>query len=116
MVAKTQTHENIAQDDPLKSVADAMKDAVSQASEDAQRASDRIREVGPDVMRSASRFAYTGSYMLSYGLVYATVFVAKSLPQDNPVVEGFIDGGRAAIDAVNEAKGYRPESVQGAPA
>jgi hypothetical protein len=44
------------------------------------------------------------------------VFVAKSLPQDNPVVEGFIDGGRAAIDAVNEAKGYRSESVQGAPA
>jgi hypothetical protein len=42
--------------------------------------------------------------MLSYGVVYATVFVAKSIPQENPIVEGLIDGGRAAIEALNEAK------------
>jgi hypothetical protein len=43
--------------------------------------------------------------MMSYGVVYASVFVAKSIPQDNPIVEGFIDGGRAAVEALNEAKG-----------
>ncbi len=97
------------QADPLKSVADAMKDAVNQATEDASRARERISQMGPDITHSASRFAYTASYMISYGVVYATVFAAKSIPQDNPIVEGFIDGGRAAIDAVNEAKGIHPE-------
>jgi hypothetical protein len=42
--------------------------------------------------------------MLSYGIVYMTVFVAKSIPQNNPIVEGFVDGGRAALDALNEAR------------
>lgn len=94
--------------DPFESVADAMRDAVHSATEDATRAREKLRQAGPDVMRSASRLTYTSCYMLSYGVVYATVFLAKSIPQDNPVVEGFIDGGRAAIDAVNEAKGIAP--------
>lgn len=54
--------------------------------------------------------------MISYGIVYATVFVAKSIPQENPIVEGFIDGGRAAVDAVNEAKGIQSASSKGMPA
>ena len=41
---------------------------------------------------------YTGSYALAYGVVYAAVFIAQSLPQDNPVMHGFHDGGRAAMD------------------
>ena len=41
--------------------------------------------------------------MVSYSIVYA-VFVAKSVPQENQVVEGFIDGGQAAFDAANKAK------------
>ena len=106
MAAETST---IEQADPLKSVADAMMDAVNQVTEDASRAKERISQMGPDIAHSASRFAYTTSYMISYGLVYATVFVAKSIPQENPIVEGFIDGGRAAIDAVNEAKGIKPD-------
>lgn len=94
--------------DPFESVADAMRDAVHSATEDATRAREKLRQAGPDVMRSASRFTYTSCYMVSYGVVYATVFLAKTIPQDNPVVEGFIDGARAAIDAVNEAKGITP--------
>ena len=54
--------------------------------------------------------------MISYGIVYAAVFVAKSVPQENPVVEGFIDGGRAALDAVNEAKGIKPDGGNSMPA
>jgi hypothetical protein len=85
-----------------------MKDAVNQATEDATRTKEKLSQMGPDIANSASRFAYTTSYMISYGVVYATVFAAKSLPQDNPIVEGFVDGGRAAVDAVNEAKGIKP--------
>jgi hypothetical protein len=81
-----------------------LRDAAGQASEDAAKAKEKIRNAGADAATSVSRFAYTSSYMISYGIVYATVFVAKSIPQDNPVVEGFIDGGRAAMDALNEAR------------
>jgi hypothetical protein len=44
---------------------------------------------------------YSGSYALAYGIVYATVFVAQSLPQENPVMHGFRDGGGAAMDELN---------------
>lgn len=96
--------------DPFESVADAMRDAVNAATEDAARAKEKLRNVSGDVTRSASRFTYTSCYMISYGVVYATVFLAKSIPHDNPVVEGFVDGARAAIDAVNEAKGIAAAS------
>ena len=51
-------------------------------------------------MQGLSRLAYSGSYWLSYGVVYAAVFVAHSLPQDNPVMHGLRDGASAAIDAL----------------
>lgn len=73
------------------------------------------RQVGTQALHSLSRFTYTTCYMISYGIVYATVFLAKSLPQNNPIVEGFIDGGRAAIDAVNERKGITVAPVVEAP-
>jgi hypothetical protein len=44
---------------------------------------------------------YTGSYILAYGVVYAAVFIAQSLPQENPVMHGFRDGGRAAMDELS---------------
>lgn len=94
----------VSEPDPLRSISDAMRDAIGTASEDAARAREWLCEAGAGVTHSVSRFAYTSSYMVSYGIVYATVFVAKSIPKDNPIVEGFIDGGRAAMEALNEAK------------
>jgi len=51
-----------------------------------------------DMLQTVSQMIYTGSYALGYGVVYAAVFVARSLPQDNPVMHGFRDGGAAAMD------------------
>lgn len=113
MTTETSSQEPV--DPVLKTAADAFRDAAKQAGDDAAKMKERIRQVGPDVAHSASRFAYTTSYMISYGLVYATVFIAKSLP-DNPIVDGFVDGGRAAIDAVNEAKGISPADAHSMPA
>lgn len=90
--------------DPLSSLSQAMRDAAASAAADAAQAREKIGEIGSGMTHSASRFAYTSSYMVAYGLVYATVFVARAIPQNNPVVEGFVDGGRAALDALNEAK------------
>lgn len=61
------------------------------------------RKEGQSVL-SFSRLTYTTCYMISYGVVYAAVFVTKSLPQQNPIMQGFIEGGRAAVQAVNEHK------------
>ena len=58
----------------------------------------RRSEAGYSTLQTMSRMIYTGSYALAYGVVYATVFIAQSLPQENPVMNGFRDGGQAAMD------------------
>jgi hypothetical protein len=58
-------------------------------------------EGGSDTLQTISRMIYSGSYALAYGIVYATVFVAQSLPQENPVMHGFRDGGGAAMDELS---------------
>ncbi len=63
-------------------------------------AEDHGNELVPGAMQGMSHLAYSGSYWLSYGVVYAAVFVAHSLPQDNPVMHGLRDGAGAAIDAL----------------
>jgi hypothetical protein len=41
---------------------------------------------------------YNGSYALAYGVVYPIVFIAQSLPQENPMMHGFRDGSQAVMD------------------
>jgi hypothetical protein len=35
-------------------------------------------------------------------VVYAAVFIAQSLPQENPIMQGFRDGGREAADQLDD--------------
>ena len=60
-------------------------------------------EAGSDMLETISGMLYSGSYALAYGVVYAAVSVAQSLPQANPVMQGFRDGGQAAIDELCES-------------
>jgi hypothetical protein len=60
-------------------------------------------EAASDAMQTMSRMIYSGSYALAYGIVYAAVFVAQLLPQDNPVMHGFHDGGKAAMDELGRS-------------
>ena len=85
----------------MHSVAAAMRDAASTASEHAAQVKQTAGEVGSSALHSLSRMTYTGSYILAYGVVYAAVFIAQSLPQENPIMHGFRDGGRAAMDELN---------------
>jgi len=89
------------EEDPLRAVAAAMRDAAATASEHAAKVKESAGEAGATALESISRMAYTGSYVLAYGIVYAAVFVAQSLPQENPVMQGFRDGGRAARDELD---------------
>ena len=89
------------EEDPLRAVAAAMRDAAATASEHAAKVKESANEAGATALESISRMAYTGSYVLAYGIVYAAVFVAQSLPQENPVMKGLRDGGRAARDGLD---------------
>ena len=77
-----------------------VRDGEAEASEHALKVKQTISEAGPLALRGLSRVAYSSSYWVAYGVVYAVVFVVRSLPQENPPMHGFRDGGRAAMDAL----------------
>ena len=91
--AQPTTGEEVA----MQAVAAAMRDAATTASEHAAKVKESASEAGSTALESMSRMVYNASYVLAYGVVYATVFVARSLPQENPIMRGFRDGGRAAV-------------------
>jgi hypothetical protein len=91
-------------DDPLKSVADALETAVQAAKDGAEDAKASVEKALPAVSRFLSRFVYATCYTVSYGVVFPTVLIAKSIPTDNAVVNGFVDGARAASDMVDQLK------------
>ena len=85
----------------MRSIADAMRDAAASTSEHAAQVKQAASEGGPKALETISQMFYTGSYVLAYGVVYATIFVAQSLPQENPIIRGFRDGGKAAGDELD---------------
>jgi hypothetical protein len=96
--AQTATGEEAA----MQAVAAAMRDAAATASQHAAKVKESTSGAGASALDSISRMVYTGSYVLAYGAVYATVFVARSLPQENPVMRGFRDGGGAAMEELED--------------
>ena len=86
----------------MHAIAAAMRDAAATASDHTASERQTANNAGPAALEAISRMAYTGSYVLAYGIVYAAVFVAQSLPQENAVMRGLRDGGRAAIDEAVE--------------
>ena len=87
--------------------------ATTSRATSAREAAARSRPVAPmeeaatgvesSMLHCMSRMIYNGSYALAYGVVYPIVFIAQSLPQDNPVIHGFRDGARAAMDELNRS-------------
>ena len=93
--------------DPLKTIAHALDTAVKAAkvgTADAKKAAD---QAFPAASRFLTRFVYTTSYTFSYGVVFPTIMIAKSIPANNAVVHGFVDGARAASEMVDQWK-HRP--------
>jgi hypothetical protein len=82
----------------------ASKDVAGQGPEHAApKGEEAAAEAGSDMLQTASRMIYSGSYALAYGVVYAAVFVVQMMPQDNPVMHGFRDGGKAAMDELSQS-------------
>ena len=101
--------------DPLKSVADALETAVAAAREGAADARATVDKALPAASRFLSRFVYTTCYTFSYGVVFPTVLIAKSIPTNNAVVNGFVDGARAASDMVDQMKSRQLMAPAGEP-
>src|SRR5271169_5326614 len=80
-----------------KSAPAASKDVAGKPPEHVASGGEVAAEPGSDMLQTASRMIYSGSYALAYGVVYAAVFVVQMMPQDNPVMHGFHDGGKAAM-------------------
>ena len=101
--------ETTAQDpsaaDPLSAVADAMQQAASSVQEGATAARDAAEKALPSIGMFANRFLYTSCYAVSYGVVFPMALVALSVPQNNPLVHGMIDGSRVARNKVDEILG-----------
>jgi hypothetical protein len=95
-VIGTAANGGVADDQTMRSVADAVRDASKTATEHATAVQNAI--VGTGLIQTVSRISYTGAYAISFGIVYTAVFVTQWLPQDNPVMDGFSDGARAAMD------------------
>jgi hypothetical protein len=85
-------------DQVMDSVANAVRDASRSAVQHAGAVKTAVHDTG--IIQSVGRISYTGAYALAFGVVYVAVFVTQFLPQDNPVMDGFSDGARAAVDAV----------------
>ncbi len=97
-VIETTVGSGTVDDQAMRSVADAVRDASKTATDHAAAVKDAI--VGTDLMRTVSRITYTGAYAISFGIVFTAVFITQWLPQENPVMDGFSDGARAARDSL----------------
>jgi hypothetical protein len=86
--------------DPLRSAADAMTLALQAAKDGAADAQQRVDEMMPAIGGFLSRLTYTTCYAVSYGVVFPTLLVARAVPKDNAIVNGLVDGARAARDSL----------------
>jgi hypothetical protein len=91
-----------AREPATRSTPAASKDVAGKAPEHAAP-SEAAAEAESDMLQTASRMIYSGSYALAYGVVYAVVFAVQMMPQDNPVMHGFHDGGKAAMDELSQS-------------
>lgn len=87
--------------DPLRSAADAMALALQAAKDGAADAQERVTEMMPAIGGFLSRLTYTTCYAVSYGVVFPSLMIARAVPKENAIVNGLVDGARAARDAIH---------------
>jgi hypothetical protein len=98
--------------DPLRTAADAMSLALQAAKDGAADAQVRVSEMMPAIGEFLSRLTYTTCYAVSYGVVFPSLIVARAVPKDNAIVNGLVDGARAAREALGSR---RQETVSDVP-
>ena len=61
----------------------------------------KVEEAWPKVTETLNKGLYKLAYGLAFGVTFPVVLVAKSIPQNNCVVWGLVDGANSARAAVN---------------
>jgi hypothetical protein len=90
--------------DPLASATNAI-DIVSQAARDgAADARAAAIRTWDTTSRIVTKAIYKTSYSVSYGVVFPIVFIAHSIPRENQLVQGLIDGANDAINKVEQIR------------
>jgi hypothetical protein len=54
--------------------------------------------------RFLGNVTYSTCYGLSFGVVFPALLVVRAIPKENAFVYGMVDGGRAAIDTLNDMR------------
>eukprot|EP00475_Leptophrys_vorax_P023619 TRINITY_DN32355_c0_g1_i1.p1 TRINITY_DN32355_c0_g1~~TRINITY_DN32355_c0_g1_i1.p1 ORF type:complete len:104 (+),score=5.22 TRINITY_DN32355_c0_g1_i1:212-523(+) len=82
----------------VKSFMSTTRDAVQDGIADARAT---VEEAWPKVAETINKGVYKLAYGVAFGLAFPVVLVAKSVPQNNCVVWGLVDGARSAKSAVD---------------
>jgi hypothetical protein len=81
-----------------------MEKAVEKVKEGAADAREAAARALPEANNLLTKLAYNTCYAVSYGVVFPSVLIARSVPQNNALVHGLVDGAHAAMDMVDEMK------------
>ena len=55
-----------------------------------------VEETWPKITDAVGKGMYNSAYGLAFGVTFPILLLAKSIPQNNCIVWGFVDGARAA--------------------
>jgi hypothetical protein len=88
----------------LNSLANALDAAVQAAKGGMEDARATVSGALPAITSSLSGLTYKTCYAISYGIVFPTILVVRTIPKENAVFHGLIDGARAATDVINEMR------------
>jgi hypothetical protein len=90
--------------DPLGSASGALELASNAARDGAADARDAAIRTWNATSQIACRLVYSTCYAVSYGVVFPAVFLAHSIPRNNAVVRGLVDGAQGAIHKVEQLR------------
>ncbi len=55
-----------------------------------------VEETWPKITDAVGKGVYNSAYGVAFGVTFPILLLAKSLPQNNCIIWGFVDGARAA--------------------
>ena len=55
-----------------------------------------VEESWPKIAEAVSKGVYNSAYYVAFGVTFPVLLLAKSIPQNNSLVGGFVDGARRA--------------------
>ena len=91
------THSDAAE--PLQNARQVIGSAMETVRPGAADAHERITGAMPPFGEFLGRVVYTASYGLSFGIVFPAMLAARSVPMDNALGHGLMDGAAAAASS-----------------